>query len=156
MLTGGSRLDLKKVIEEINYLSQNVQSLHKVKLMKMLWYSDALNYKRHGISITGLSYRALPMGAVPEGYEQIVFLDGVCYEKILYGENIAYKFKSAEGFKITELTDEEITTVDDVIRQFGNMKTEEIVQIMHEEDAYKCTEANCLIWYKFSETLSIN
>jgi len=32
MLTGGSRLNLKKVIEEINYLSQNVQSIHKVKL----------------------------------------------------------------------------------------------------------------------------
>ena len=57
---------------------------------------------------------------------------------------------------MTELTDEEIATVDEVIRQFGNMKTEEIVHTMHEEDAYKGTEANCLISYKFSETLSIN
>ena len=156
MLTGGSRLNLKKVTEEINYLSQNVQSLHKVKLMKMLWYSDALNYKRYGISITGLTYRALPMGAVPEGYEQIVLLDGVCYDEILYGDNIAYKFKPVEGFKMTELTGEEIATIDEVIRQFGNMKTEEIVHTMHEEDAYKCTESNCLISYKFSEMLSIN
>ena len=122
----------------------------------MLWYSDALNYKRHGISITGLAYRALQMGSVPEGYEQIVLLDGVCYDEILYGDNIAYKFKPAEEFKMTELTGKEIATVDEVIRQFGNMKTEEIVHTMHEEDAYKCTEANCLILYKFSETLSIN
>jgi hypothetical protein len=52
--------------------------------MKMLWYSDVLNHKRKGFSITGLAYRALPMGAVPEGYEQIVLLEGVCYDEILY------------------------------------------------------------------------
>lgn len=50
----------------INYLAAKVESLHKVKLMKMLWYSDYLHYKRNGVSISGLVYRALPMGAVPK------------------------------------------------------------------------------------------
>ncbi|WP_195509983.1 type II TA system antitoxin MqsA family protein [Clostridium tyrobutyricum] len=155
LLTGSSKLNLKKVEEEINYLAQNVQSLYKVKLMKMLWYSDVLNYRRKGFSITGLAYRALPMGAVPEGYDQIVLLDKVCYDEILYEDNTAYKFKPFKEFKPVELTDEDIITINDVIKEFGDMNTGEIVRTMHEEDAYKYTDSNCLISYKFAETLSI-
>ncbi len=68
-LTGRAVLNLSKVVEMMNYLASKVANLHKVKLMKMLWYSDNLHYKREGKSISGLAYSALPMGAVPEGYE---------------------------------------------------------------------------------------
>ncbi|MEA3423846.1 MAG: helix-turn-helix domain-containing protein, partial [Bacillota bacterium] len=46
LLTGGKEIDLDKVVEVINYLAQNAKKLYKVKLMKLLWYSDNLNYKR--------------------------------------------------------------------------------------------------------------
>ncbi|SDY98218.1 Panacea domain-containing protein [Tindallia californiensis] len=85
-----------------------VPVLHKVKLMKMLWYGDSVSYKRRGKSITGLVYSALPMGAVPEGYEQILDLDGVEFETVLYDldhlDRMGYKFYSVEGFQIKELT----------------------------------------------------
>ncbi len=68
-LTGRAVLNLSKVVEMMNYLASKVANLHKVKLMKMLWYSDNLHYKREGKSISGLAYSALPMGVVPEGYE---------------------------------------------------------------------------------------
>ena len=95
LLRGCVDLNLNKVVEMINYLATNVNNLHKVKLMKMLWYSDALNFKRTGKSISGLAYSALPMGAVPEGYDQIVLLDDVKFDTVWYGENIAYKFSPA-------------------------------------------------------------
>lgn len=84
ILTGRVELNLNKVVEMINYLAANVSSLHKVKLMKMLWFSDNLHYKRKGVSISGLAYSALPMGAVPEGYDQIVtgFQFGICSASI--------------------------------------------------------------------------
>jgi len=44
-LTGRVELNLSKVVEMINYLASKVPSLHKAKLMKMLWYSDNLHYK---------------------------------------------------------------------------------------------------------------
>jgi len=58
--------------------------------MKMLWF--ALHYKKEKRSVTGLAYSVLPMGAVPEGYETLLLLDGVCYKEIQYDENIGYKF----------------------------------------------------------------
>ena len=155
-LTGRAALNLIKVVEMINYLASKVASLHKVKLMKMLWYSDNLHYKREGRAISGLAYSALPMGAVPEGYEQIVLLDGVKYDIVWYGENMGYRFKTSPGFEIKELTRSEVEALDDVIQQLGNLNKKEIVNKMHEEEAYKCTDSNCLIPFSFAKMLTID
>ena len=153
---GGVKLDLNKVVETINYLALRVAGLHKVKLMKMLWYSDILSYKRYRQSITGLAYNALPMGAVPEGYDQIMLLDGVCYDTVLYGENVGYRFKPVEGFEITHLSDRDIDTIDEIVSKLGMLNTEEIVNRMHEEEAYKKSPANCIIKYSFADMLSLD
>ncbi len=62
IITGGVRLNLDKVIEATNYYAVRIKELHKVKLMKLLWYADSLAYKRNGLAITGLVYRAFPLG----------------------------------------------------------------------------------------------
>ena len=63
-------LSLDKVVDVIRYFaaSTKITSLYKVKLMKLMWYADALSYKKRGFAITGLVYQALPMGAVPVGH----------------------------------------------------------------------------------------
>lgn len=74
MFHGNTTLSLDKVVDVIRYFaaSSKVTSLYKVKLMKLLWYSDALSYKIRGRAITGLIYQALPMGAVPIGHDFII------------------------------------------------------------------------------------
>jgi putative zinc finger/helix-turn-helix YgiT family protein len=157
IITGGVELNLNKVIEIINYYASKVSSLHKVKLMKMLWYGDSVSYKRRGKSITGLVYSALPMGAVPEGYEQILDLDGVEFETVLYDlDRMGYKFYPVEGFKIKELTPQEIEILDTVIAEVGHLNSQEIIDKMHDEDAYKCTGRNCTIPFSYAEKLSIH
>lgn len=156
IVTGGVALNLNKVVEMINYLAAKVSNLHKVKLMKMLWYSDNLHFKRNGVSISGLAYSALPMGAVPEGYDQIVILDGVAFDTVSYGEHNGYKFRTTSGFEINELNQSEIESIDVIIFEFGNLRTNEIVEEMHDEEAYKCTDSKCIIPFYFTEKLSIN
>jgi len=153
-MTGCMELNLDKVIEAINYLAKKVNNLHKVKLMKMLWYSDTYNHKRFGQSITGLAYKALKMGAVPEGYEQIVLLEGINYEVAIY-DDIAYKFKPVPGFTIKNLSDSDIESIDKIISMLGDLSTSEIVGLMHEEKAYKNTPSNQIIPYTFSKDLKI-
>jgi putative zinc finger/helix-turn-helix YgiT family protein len=153
-MTGCMELNLDKVIEAINYLAKKVNNLHKVKLMKMLWYSDTYNHKRYGHSITGLAYRVLKMGAVPEGYEQIVLLEGISYEVAIY-DDIAYKFKPVPGFKIKNLSDSDIESIDKIISMLGDLSTSEIVGLMHKEKAYKKTPSNQIIPYTFSKDLKI-
>lgn len=157
IMTGGVALNLDKVIEIINYFALKVPSLHKVKLMKMLWYGDNLSYKRRGKSITGLVYNALPMGAVPEGYEQILDLDGIKFETVIYDfDRIGYRFYPVDGFQIKSLTSEEVEILDVVIVEVGHLNSQEIIDKMHDEEAYKCTDRNCIIPFSHAEKLSIH
>lgn len=145
-ITGSVELNLDKVVEAVNYFATKVISLYKVKLMKMLWYADALNYKRHGKAITGLVYSALPMGAVPEGYDQIILLDGVSFDVVLY-DDISYRFKPAPNFVVRHLLREELESLDKVILELGSLNTREIVEKMHQETAYKQTASYKMISY---------
>lgn len=87
-------LSLDKVVEVIRYFASSIKvtSLYKVKLMKLIWYADALSYKRRGFAITGLVYQALPMGAVPVGHNSIIDLKCVPCEEVDMGETYAYLF----------------------------------------------------------------
>ena len=157
IMTGGVALNLDKVIEIINYFALKVPSLHKVKLMKMLWYGDNLSYKRRGKSITGLVYNALPMGAVPEGYEQILDLDGIKFETVIYDfDRLGYRFYPVDGFQIKSLTSEEVEILDVIIVEVGHLNSQEIIDKMHDEEAYKCTDRNCIIPFSHAEKLSIH
>ncbi len=154
---GNSILRLEKVIDVINYLALNIKSLHKVKLMKLLWYADNLNFKRIGASITGLRYKALPMGAVPEAHEKIIDLNGVVCHEVYYEnfEYVAQKFEVAKDFEVKYLTNSEIAVLDTIIQKLGSMHKKEIVDRMHKEKAYEKTEDYMPISYKYAIYLSI-
>ncbi len=155
-IVGGTKLDLDKVVEVVNLFSLEVQNLYKVKLMKYLWYADSLNYKRTGKSITGLGYRALPMGAVPEAHDLIISLDNIHFEEVLINGNTAYKFEHVPGIGIKKLSGDEVAVINEVIKQFGKMNSQEIIDHMHEEVAYKETHPYDYILYKYADQLSIN
>lgn len=153
--TGCSELKLDKVVEVINYIAQRVTDLYKVKLMKLLWYCDIYHFRNHGSSITGLAYKVLKMGAVPLGHEYIIKLNGVSYDVVEYND-IAYRFKVVPDFKIRSLTEEEVDTLEKIISELGDLSTQEIVQKMHEEEAYKELLYNDFIPYTYGEQLSIS
>ena len=152
---GGIRLNINKVIEVMRYLanSQDVSNLFKVKMMKLLWYVDALSFKRRGVSLTGLAYAALPMGAVPVAHKLIMDLQGVEYEEVDFGDAVGYKFVRTVEKKQEYLTDEDIAIVEDVIRICGKDTKEQIVQRMHSEKAYKKTAPGEIIEYQYAVEL---
>lgn len=154
-ITGDTDLDIDKAVEVINYLSKKVPNLHKVKLMKMLWYCDFLNYKRTSKAITGLAYYVLPMGAVPVKHDALILLEGIEYDEVQYDEHIGCKFRAPRGFKVTRLSDAEIQVIDEIIDRFRDFNAKQIVDYMHNEEAYKRTSAFELISYKYAEGLSI-
>ena len=54
------------------------------------------------------------------------------------------------------LTSEDKEILDAVICRFGNATTNEIVDTMHREDAYKETEPKDIILFKYTDTLSLS
>jgi putative zinc finger/helix-turn-helix YgiT family protein len=156
--TGGKALSLDVVVEMIHYYANSsmVTSLYRVKLMKMLWYADSLSYKRYGHAISGMVYRALPMGAVPLAYESIVDLSAIHCEEIEMGEGTAYHFLPTEDKEYPHLTAEDMEVLDAVIQRFGKASKNEIVDTMHQEDAYIETAPYDIIQFKYAKALSLS
>ena len=156
--TGNALLSLDVVVDMIRYYanSSKVTSLYRVKLMKLLWYADALSYKRRGHAISGMVYRALPMGAVPVAYESIVDLSTINCEEIDMGDGTGYKFLPTSNKDYSFLNQEDKEIMDAIIQQFGNLSKAEIVEIMHQEEAYLETAPGDIIQFKYAKTLSIS
>ncbi len=150
-------LSLDKVVDVIRYFaaSTKVTSLYKVKLIKLMWYADALAYKNRGFAITGLVYQALPMGAVPVGHNFIIDLKDIPCEEVDMGETNAYYFAIKEATVFPALSDEDIEILDVIIEKLGRMSKDEIISFMHKERAYVETVPRDVISFKYAESLQI-
>ena len=156
--TGCKVLSLDVVSDMISYYanSQKVTNLYLVKLLKMLWYADALSYKRHGHAISGLVYRAFPMGAAPVAYESIVDLSIIHCEEIEIGNGTGFKFLPSENKEYPHLTLKDMGILDVITQRFGRSSKNEIVDTMHHEDAYTETAPYDIIQFKYTKTLSLS
>lgn len=155
---GGMALNLDKIVDVVRYFANSAQvtSLYKVKLMKLLWYADALAYKRTGRTITGLVYKALPMGAVPVAYDLLIDLKGICYEEEEFPEGSGYHFIKDGSQEYPALSTEETEILNAVIAVCGNDSKVQIVERMHKERAYQETKRGEEISFRYAVDLSIN
>ncbi|GAO27760.1 type II toxin-antitoxin system antitoxin SocA domain-containing protein [Geofilum rubicundum] len=62
-LTGYRTPDLRKFSEMVVFFAEKLQPW-KTKLNKLLFYADFMMHKQTGFSMSGIQYRALPMGPV--------------------------------------------------------------------------------------------
>ena len=154
---GNTELSLDKVVDVIRYFAASTQiiGLYKVKLMKLMWYADALSYKNRGFAITGLVYQALPMGAVPVEYNSIIDLKDIPCEEVDMGETYAYHFSLKEAASFPALSDADKSILNTVIEKLGKMSKDEIISFMHKEKAYVETAPRDVISFKYAESLQI-
>ena len=157
LFQGNTKLSLDKVVDVIRYFaaSKQITNLYKVKLMKLMWYADALSYKNRGYAITGLVYQAMPMGAVPIGHNSIIDLRGVPCEEVDMGETNAYHFSLEDATEFPALSEEDKNILDIVIEKLGKMTRNQIVSFMHKEQAYVETAPRDVIQFKYAEGLQI-
>ncbi len=147
-------LKIDKIEASISYIAERVTNLFKVKLMKMLWYVDALSYKNSGYAITGMVYRHNDMGALPVGHYSLMNL-----EKLNVHEEESYNYDSmlhiypTQGMDYSVLTTEDKKVLDAVIRKFKNCKAKEIVDYMHEERAYRETRSGDIIPFSMAKDI---
>lgn len=154
---GNTELSLNKVVDVIRYFaaSKQITNLYKVKLMKLMWYADALSYKNRGFAMTGLVYQAMPMGAVPVGHNSIIDLKDIPCEEVDMGETNAYHFSLKEETLFPALTEEDKKVLDVVIEKLGKMTKNQIVSFMHKEQAYIETAPRDIIQFKYAANLQI-
>jgi uncharacterized phage-associated protein len=79
----------KKTVQALNLLAQKSGGrMNKMKAIKLIWLSDRLHLRRHGRTITGDVYFALPHGPVPSATRDVLQWNG-------YSDDIASGYASS-------------------------------------------------------------
>lgn len=147
-------LDIEKVSNVIGYFSQFVDNLFKVKLMKLLWYADAVFYARYGKSMTGLVYMHMPLGALPIGYNEIIYLPTVKVVEEMICDDISYRICPNKDVVISDFSLDELSVLEKVAITFKTYNSKEIIDYMHKEKAYTDTLPNQIIPFNLVKQLN--
>jgi len=128
----------------IFFLAKLQPFLFYVKLNKLLFYSDFLHFKRNGYSISGSTYHAIPKGPVPRGYgflfeqmkkENLVQTKA---ERVETSNFVDYfeRLEPIKEFDRNLFTDSELEVLELVLDKFGYEKTDNVIEISHQEIAW--------------------
>lgn len=151
---GFTTLNIDKIEAMISYIAEKTDNLFKVKLMKLLWYSDVLAFIENGFAMTGMVYRHEAMGALPVGHYSLMNL-----EKLNVQEEMSYTYDTMlhvypiVNMDYTILNDGEKSILDRVITKFGNYKAKDIVEYMHKEKAYTETKQGEIIPFSLARKI---
>lgn len=151
---GNTLLNIDKIEAAISYFAKRASHLYKVKLMKLLWYADALSYNTTNHAITGLVYRHEPMGALPIGHYSLMNLENI---KVVEEEGDHYEsmyhIYPTENIDYSVLSDSDQRICNLVVEKFKYFKAQDIVEYMHGEKAYTNTRSGDIISFTLAKEL---
>jgi putative zinc finger/helix-turn-helix YgiT family protein len=144
--TGYKRFDILKFFNMVNYFLEFYGDNYKTYINKFLFYSDFLNYKSTGFSISGTEYIAIQKGPVPDWYD--LFYDLMKHrgyiiieEKEFINESeekVVEKFISNKPFEKNLFSENELESLNKTLTFFKKLNPlRKIVDLSHEEKAWK-------------------
>ena len=141
-ITGYVKPDFTKFTEMVKFFSERI-SPWKTVLNKLLFYSDFLAYRKNCFSMSGVRYKAIKMGPVPNNYNSIYeFMfnkKDIIIENVAFSENVfGFRFNKApeKQFNADVFSDEEIEILDLVCSNFSKMNTSDVIKFSHKEKAW--------------------
>lgn len=153
--------NLEKFTEMVVYFSEKIAPF-KTKMNKLLFYSDFLMFKQSCFSISGMRYKAIDMGPVPNNFQSIFEyiankdeLDIFFTElpKGYMGEQ--FKARKDRTFKADLFSESELEVLEKVATAFKTTSTNDIIKFSHLEEAWKKNEkGRSVISYEYAFDLN--
>ena len=140
---GFAPLSLERLKNMMIRILEKCNDVWCTKMNKLLFYIDFLAFKSRGIAISGLSYRAIEYGPVPERWDKV-------YSEFQEIEQNLRQIGDFEGNVLTSnkkaemscFDEDEIILIDMVCNQLGNYSSSELSRISHQEKAWTDHHAN--------------
>jgi len=151
---GYKALDVEKIAEVMGYFANEVSYLYKVKMMKLLWYTDVIYYRRHGHSMTGLVYEHMTYGALPIGFNEILNVPTIQVIEEMNYDDISYRIVAKDKVIESAFSEDELSVLGLVANKFKDYRSKQIVDYMHKEKAYLVTEDHELIPFSLARELN--
>ena len=142
-----------KTAEVIKYFCTALNSVFVTKMNKLLFYTDFLTYRQRGSGMTGLEYRAIKHGPVPDGYGEIYSkAEGVEMEEYIYPNGTSGILLSAIDSPDMEIFSElEKEILHEVCERFRTFSAGEISEYSHRECGWQeCFPSKSHIPYSYA------
>lgn len=137
IFNGYGRKSIQKLFDMVLYIVKKHGDIFPTKLNKLMFYSDFCNYRKTGQSISGLQYRALSFGPVPDHYDTI-------YDNIPGLDKRFIETHGMIGTLLTcsaesdgkELSEGEKKTIDHVVENLKALSVSDIIEASHRENGW--------------------
>ena len=130
-------MSFDKIANIVQLIIANIGSTFVTKMNKLLFYADFIHYKKHGYGITGLTYKALSFGPVPDHWGTLYSsLSGIEMEEFVYPSGQSGIRLEAVEKNENVLSESELTTIEKVCKYFSEMSAGEISQTSHLEKGW--------------------
>jgi len=154
-LRGHSQFDLDKAANMIVFFARRIKMVAKSKLLKLLWYSDFLAYRRRFKSISGMAYCHNYYGPIPIEHEILLWYlqsNAVVDLRPYDGGQGEY----VEALVLPDgglFSEDELQVLEDVCRRFGQVRATKMTEVSHQEEGYSLTELKAPIPYDYAMNL---
>ncbi|HVU57070.1 MAG TPA: type II toxin-antitoxin system antitoxin SocA domain-containing protein [Puia sp.] len=147
----------EKVYHVVRFFTDR-QTFLKTALNKLLFYADFYHFKRFGIGISGLQYRAIQWGPVPSQFDtlfnQAAEKDIINVRYEIWDEDkemVIIAPSSKTEFQKELFTTEELDSLQTILEKLKDLKTRQLVDMSHKESAWKENiERKALISYTYA------
>ena len=133
----------EKAYQVVRFFADELKPL-KTALNKLMFYADFYHFKKFGMGISGLPYRAIQWGPVPSQFEYLFKMaeeNGVIDLRYELWEDekeiVIIDPSEGSGFRRELFTEAELESLQTVLEKFRKAKTGQLVDVSHKEPAWK-------------------
>jgi len=156
-LRGRRKPDLDRLASMAVFFAVKCPGIAKSKLLKMLWYSDFLCYRRTLCSMSGAVYCHNYFGPIPLAHDLVMAymerMQFIALKPQSYGEVEGERAEPLVEFEGGLFSPEELKVLEDVFRRFKDCSAAALGKISHKERGYTETQLGEPISYEYAMTL---
>lgn len=149
IFNGYGSKSVPKLFDMVRYIVKKHGEVFPTKLNKLMFYADFSHFRKTGQSISGLQYRALNFGPVPDHYATIYDnVPGLDKKLVEAHDMVSTLLRCPKDYDFEYLSDSEKESIDDVVEKLKPLSVSEVIEASHQEYGWKhCSVAHCHISY---------
>ncbi|WP_187376745.1 MULTISPECIES: type II toxin-antitoxin system antitoxin SocA domain-containing protein [Butyricimonas] len=134
---GYAQLSLGRLKNIMLYILERCGEVWYTKMNKLLFYIDFLSYRENGMAMTGLSYRAIDFGPVPERWDRVYSEFAEIRQEIRQvGDWVGNVLESSDQADVSLFSDSELQIMNTICNNFASTTSREISRLSHGEKAW--------------------
>ena len=131
---GYAQLSLNRLKNVMLYILNRCEDVWTTKMNKLLFYADFLSYRERGMAMTGLTYRAIDFGPVPERWDRVYSeFPEVVQELRQVGDFVGSVLTTSAKADEALFSEKEREVLDAVCTRLGSDTSRKLVSLSHDE-----------------------